>query len=884
MAQIDQQTMTHHFEDAEVAPDLISERHLQALCVIANYGCPLWKGLIEAASDDCKVVFSAMFDRFMQDPDDGVALSINISRLLLDRSPGLPLLFQKFFAHMNIMNRLLHQCRTTHYSTADGPLEPDNKDLTSQAYPFFQEINSKFEDFISKQVPALTIEVSQGLVSQLSMLLRNIAASDEDFTQRFISERSIQNTGPTKEETLLLVELAWKFDILKRCIVDGRMEIRVQGVEAMQHELVNLYTKYLQHSPAPKDHPVAEYVSNFMLTSKLVEYFVGVESHPQLISRCGNIVGFLIVTQTYNETESDVIWRAVTTSQDPRFVDALLLMLSSIFNISQYPVLLYLTTKLNELPIHAFDSTMLKFGRLLLDHLRRMWKPGTSGDSLDMPPFHLCIKLIRQAAVERSLEISKRREIHHFAAVELAAFLQLGPSGADRKTIYQECIRDILERTDFATGSISALDALLAENYEREFSSLIQEWNVAQLVVKEFDHMIEAEKATVSSAEMLDDRLTVRLNLIQNIILYIPDTITSDVGTHLWECTVGANALSRQARELAWSIFIRIIKCVPTRNSFIDKCIREHLPKIDARHYSEGCLRFVQEVNQYHHRIGISQPADNVKFEVTAGDLLWQMSLAAPSGSVEFKAIGTLVALHLDSPETQRRSRAENEAIHMSVVERCVSQLTSAASKLKAFSDETSSGEDEPMVIVVSEKEVESERLSFSRSLAILKEFIRGVRSRPRYSPHVHSQPQVPTGNREMKGGPIQIRYQLFGIGITNDIRTLEVRQLETVQEFILRLKSLSGFPKFTLINGGQKLDLNVISNRTLHDLKLDQKGLIIVKKDPDSDSVTAQPQMTGLRPVETEVLTHFSDFYEFLAMEQRHGKEVGYDFRRCDQ
>ena len=832
---------------------------------------------------------TAIVSRFIQPPASGVICMTEICKELFERSQKCPVTTQNIWVHLNIANKVMIHYRVLQNSSAatEEAWLPTLRDLPYQLYQFFLIIDNQFQTLISKQVSALSIETSQGLVNGMSSLLLEIACSDEQLTRKIIHEQLALNQDFDRDDGALLVELAWKFGLLKKCILEGRMEIRVQGVDTMQLELVQVYQKYVQGREGGKDHPTAQYLSDFMLDNKLVDYFVGVESHPQLINRCANIVGFLVVTGRYTEVQSDVIWKGVVTSPDSRFIDALLSMLNGIFNISSYPILLYLTAKLNEIPIHAFDASMNNYGRLLLDHLRRTWNQSKSenpdfSQRMDMAPFHLCIRLIRQSLTESSLEYPRKREIYNFARNELGSLLEFGPSDADRKAIYQECIKDISDQTEYATGSISAMSALIAHNPEAEILTLTKRSDLMSLLIEEFAHMIDMERSSNGHSQMLEERLEIRGNLLQHIIVSAPDTITTSAGGKLWDFAVGSRAPHDRARSYGWMCFLRALRrCKATENPFVDQLIKEYLPRLQPRYYTSGCLQFVQEVVHYQSCMATSRPDKDANGGPTATDLLWQLSLTAPPGSIEHKSIALLAALCLDSPDVQRRTQAATEAIHIEIVERCIRQLSSAASKLRSYSDGTSSGEDEPMVIVASEDEVQAQKLCFSRSLMILKEFVHGVRSRPQYSPQPQSQPQPPQGTREIKGDPISIRYQSFSGGAGTDIRTLEVGDLETIQDLSGRLISLTGFPSFSAIAGGQVLNLKSIANQTLRSLKFDQKGLFIIRRAADAESLPTHS--SGLRPVELEILAHFSELYQLLGMEEKLAREVGHRDRCCN-
>ena len=877
MVRIDHQTLAEHFDEIGVSRSLISERYLIDLSHVMASDASFWNHLVDISSYDRIATVTAMMNRFVNPPEDGVTVVASLLRELLDHKQGTPLFLTKAYHQVFFINRLLEHQRTLSQRTADQSQASVTiyPRFTLQTIQIFTLVNERFQMFIGKQVSALSLEISQAFLAQLCLLLRLLVASDEHFLQKIASDKGIALEGTDKDDQALFVELAWKLDTLKRCIFDGRMEIRVQGVDTMQQDLVNIYNRFINGNPLGKDLPVPRYVSDFVLTNKLVEYLIGVESHPQLIHRSGNIIGFLHVTKRYTKAETDIIWKAVTESQDSRFVDAILAILPATFNIAAYCDLLYLTSKLNELPIHAFDGNMHRYSQQLLDGLRSTWRAERGSQQMDRPPFDLCIRLIRQAAVEQSLQIPSKRPIQQFAAAELGCFLHFGLSDIDRRSIYQECIRDISEHNDSAIGSIAAINVLLSQNPELEYPSLTQQCDLPYLITEEFAHTIEHQRQTKVTLMVSNERFDACMNLMTNIVLHVPDTISDDVGKKFWEYSVGSEALNHHTRGFAWMSLQSVIRKVAIRNSYLDRCIREYLPCLQPSCYTAGCMHFAHDVCHYHFRNTISQPPNDLKQEKTAEDLLWHMSLTALPGTIEQKAIPMLVTLFLDSPENARRTRAAIEAIHIGVVDRCVRQLTMAASKLKSFRDGTSSGDDEPMLIVASEDEIQAQQLSFSRSLAILSNFLGGIRQRPQYSPQLPTQPILYQHVHEAKGDLILVRYQVFGGRSPSEIRTIELGNLETMHDLTLRMKHLTGFSKLTMINGGQKIDLSKTSTRTLQDMNLNHKGLLLVKKDPDVEGARDLNSTAGLRPVETEVLTHFHELYPLLAMEDKFGKEV---------
>lgn len=877
MAQIDCQILNECAMDVNVLPDLVSPRYLNnVLIMITPNGSSLWKSLHDMCNFDCRPTITAIIHCFTC-PKNGIKYLSQITKGLLDRSQTTSSLVQKIWAPLQIVNRIMQHYNSISQSHDEAQMAMFQAmgHIHIEAYSLFQIIDNTLQNFISKKVSVLSLEMSQLLVQELSTLLSNLGVANRDLTLSTMESLDICEDFDDGEDVAIM-ELAWKFRLLKKCILKGRMEIRVQGVETMQQELVNVYNKYVQRTSAHKDHPVAQFLSDFMLDNKLVEYFVGVESHPQLINRCGNIVGFLVITSRYREAESDALWKAVMNSPDPRTVDAILNMITGFFNISPYETLLYLTKKLDELPLEAFDTSMIFYSRALLENLRRTWKDLRGVGRLHLPPYRLCIRLIRQAAAEKSLSLNRTKEIHVFALNELQNLLAFGPSNNDRKLIYEECVTDISQRTAFATGSVSAINALLGQNPEGDIRMLAADSDLTNLMIEDFAHIMEAESLSPSLPRTLEECLSVRLDLLQSIIIHIPDTITPAAGQRLWDVMLGHEALSDRARHSAWTILVRATRSCLKRNPFIDRCITDYLPQLNPKFMGSGCLAFVGQVTPYESRLAHLQLDEGQeRSDPLRGELLWHLALVAPSGGIELDAIQMLVALHLDSPKNMHTTQDALEAVQIEVVERCIRQLKIAASKLKSFSDGTSSGEDEPMIVVASEEEINAQRMSFTRSLLILKEFVQGVRSRPRYSPIPRKKPHFPKNLREIKGDSFQIRYQSFSGGTNTGIHSIEIGDLETIDDLSQRLIALTGFSKFTAIAGGQKLDLANNSNTTLREMKFDQKGLLIVKKAHDANSLPDLAPAPELRPLELEVMKNFRELYQLLSMEERLGKEV---------
>jgi ubiquitin carboxyl-terminal hydrolase 34 len=209
-------------------------------------------------------------------------------------------------------------------------------------------------------------------------------------------------------------------------------------------------------------------------------------------------------------------------------------------------------------------------------------------------------------------------------------------------------------------------------------------------------------------------------------------------------------------------------------------------------------------------------------------------------------------------------------ATHLALVDKCLNQLVRAAGKLKAFSDGTSSGEDEPMVIVASEAEVGAEELCFSRSLMFLRGFIQGIRNRPEYVPGTPQEYAPPSTNR---GDLMAVRYQLSEPDVGKPVlRVLQIGELETCLTLKHRLAQAAGLANFKTIVAGRTLDLEEAASRPIRDTDIRRHPILVVKRPgpPRWDACEAPSA------VEDEILKHFDDLYDLLGLEERYASQVG--------
>jgi len=877
MMQIDCQTLLENVDDTVATPDLISGPYLRVfLMMFSNIReIPLWKLLYNAYSYSAGSILQAVVLRFIDHPSSGLQYLTQFIDLLLGRSQHQPQMAADLWMPVNMAHRV-----TMYLPKDPAHSSSEISDFIAEAFTLFKTIEAKMQAFITKQVSFLSLDLAKALMSELSAVLRHVIYADPAYIDAMTPTDFQFSHDASADDRAMFVEFAWRFNLCKKCITQGRMEIRVQGVESMQEDLVTVYQRCIVPQGFKTLHMLPEYLSELIMSSKLVDYIVGVESHPQLITRSKNIVGFLMVTGKYTDSQTDLIWQAVSLSQDSRTIDAVLELVSGIQSIvDDCTQLLYFYQKLLDLPLRYFDGRMLGHCKTLNGILVKKWNDKQGyGTKLTMPPYRLSLRLTREALADASLAPQRKREIYHSAMEELRTLIGNGPSDTDTSAIYEECIAHISGRTPYATGSMAALSVFLDHNSEDDIHHLANSFDFSAHIIDEFSSFTNSEMTRSANAQESNDALGIRLALLQKFIIHEPETISPDLSQKLWNCMLGEQSLGDGARESAWAMLANAaskLACsgLCTRNSFFDRCINKQFSKLNPRFFTRGVLAFAEKVVQYESQRSDSEPQEEKGPSLPGIELLWHLSLVVPHPTIGSKAIGMLVKAYLDASDVQRNRSSVIEGSHdAKLVERCIAQLHRAASRLKTLSDGLSSSEDDSMVIVPSEHDVSVEKLCFARSLLIFKEFMQGMRSQLPDSPASLSKSHSPYS---VNGETLSIQVQIYNGGSSTGIKKVDMGDLSTFGDFMTRLIKLTGFSKLTVIVGGGRVDQTSWKDSSLRDLKLDQKGLIIVQKAPGAESICEPVPTTGLRPLEAEVMKHFHELYDLLGMEEQLAKDV---------
>lgn len=640
-----------------------------------------------------------------------------------------------------------------------------------------------------------------------------------------------------------LISNSWKFDVLRKYIVKGRMELRVMSITFMDEQLVSIYQHYASSDMTdkylPDKHPVLRHLADVLIRGKVVDYIISVDSHPQLISRSGNIAGFLVVTERWADSQADAIWNTVANSPDPRVITATITMLHNILNLMNTTDLLYLCMKIQELPIASLTPDILRFleevtKKLLSQPASDDWS--SRGDAAR--PWNVCVRLLQDTA-PRNGATKHDLDIHVGASKQLHSLTPSIPE-ADRQSILLRCMEHIIARSEAATGSVKVI-CMLGSSADIPFFQQNEE--LVRQVLEEISLFVEAEAKSGSHRHHLP-ALQHRLELLGFLACragqLIPESLYKDLSDHI----VGPQALSNHARDAAWTQLLQAIK-TSANNDFCRQLILAYVPKMEPQYYTPGLYEFVANYNFPLTRKTFQlEDGEQELLQIPGGDILWSLALTSPPGTIEEYAARELAVRYVQVAQYEGVTVPEVEFAHWELVERCIKELRIALSAMREMPDDCE----------------QSSKLRFCRILLFQKQLLQLVRQRPEFNRGRRADSKVEAMDIELASAhAVAIRYQ-FG----DDRRTIAISPDRTWADLYRLLCRATDCVKVNIFTGGQRLDVAQHSNQSIADAKINDQLLVqAVQRDEKAHAVSAPA--AGFSEFEISLVKHFDEMYGWM-------------------
>ncbi|KAH9900484.1 ubiquitin carboxyl-terminal hydrolase [Xylariomycetidae sp. FL2044] len=736
----------------------------------------------------------------------------------------------------------------------------------------FDTVSSALDTAVEKFITHLTPDASNQLTCSLAELYQSSLYSTSGKATDLVEKHRTEFPRVSGRLTQEVMGAEYRLRMLCRLITSRQMQLRVAAVAGLSDDLIRIWRRWQDHREFADGTVYEDYCRHFsdiLLRTGIIEYILGPDCHPEISGNSNHVIGFLAVTNTYTTAQTDLLWHTITSTPDPRVSEALVRMMPRVHNLLDVGQLSYLCGKLNELPIESFTPIIRDFfGDIVHKCIGKL-------ASLPFTAYELCVRLIRESSKYGPNSSIAYPDIASFGIAKLKDLLPSLGQG-NREKLFSTCLQDVASKSKTSSGSLQVISLLMSTQVQT-LPTLIEEYDLTKLLVDDLESTIEDAKAVGFSPVLAHAINYSRRKLIANIISNYGSTIESSLGRRLWELLVGEGAACQDDRKAAWDDLVAALKRARLDdNPFLKACLRDYLPALPPKFYCPNSLAFVREAI-----VPLTADANGIVLDDEGSlhwagiELLWQMILTAPSQTIETYAIQTLVNdIYVDSKMILSYPLHRARKVHFSLVQRCLSQLKAAANKLKTYNDGTTSGDDEPMVIVATDNQYHEQELQFTRSLQVLITLLQTLQTRAHFSaPDLRSLMLDTPG--AIEGEPAQLKYQSFDFDEQSVVTPLEIGLGNSAASLLASLREATGFENYRLYYRGQPLTPSDTSiSKSLADLDI-KYGLILVKKEADVAATSPVRIKPGASPLDIEILGHFKDLWGYLSMEEKLAREI---------
>ncbi len=735
-------------------------------------------------------------------------------------------------------------------------------------------LSSAFSAIIEKNISILSTEAATRLVYALDNMLSFICRSDNqadrnqpDGVDHLLETYRLKHPEAAPDVLQKAAPWEWKLGILAKLIQSGLMQLRVMAVNILCSCLAEVWS---QEEDTDEGRRFLCHLGH-IVDSELMGYIIGPSCHPEIIATSAHAVVFLIVSKASNELILDRLWRSIGSSQDPRVADAITRVTLNALNVLYYDQLVHLCEKFNDVELKNFSPSLRSLWETLIGEM--VQKAQLGSQPLTVHPFLSVLRVLREIPTCDNGAHYADPELHAAAMHRARDLLNYELEAEVRRELYRNCANHLASDSQTKLGSLWFLSICMRPAIANELQYLTETHNIVQLVVEELESAVGA--ASEPSVLVLAGHAnSARRDLISQIIHFQPESITEELGTRLWEGLVGPKALNPLDRIAAWQTISTVGNNSGFQNPFLQICFSRHLPHLSASWYCDGMLSFVKENIMLRVNHSDDFNLDDDEHVAKSGiETLWRIILSAHDESIAKSAIVLLASgVYLDSNAITActLSRAQNN--HLKLVRECLKLMREARCAVQAAPTENDT-DDDSVVVVEPERETLQKKRELLRTLRLLQYFLDAYRGNTRFAA-ADLRPLIPKCASEMKGEPTTLQYQAFGDNGNSAIKSLQIGRENSLASLLAALRDETGFQSYKAYYRGRPLIATQIeAGQSLQALGMCD-GLILLTKGVAASEMPSYVK-PGSSPVEIEILSHFSEFWQYLIMEENIAAEV---------
>ncbi|KIW02063.1 uncharacterized protein PV09_06560 [Verruconis gallopava] len=765
----------------------------------------------------------------------------------------------------------------------EGLPQPMADDFATKLLEIFDTAERQLLSSLDKQQDVLNLDMRKMLFERVANILNNIF----NLSPRRSSELFLRMTGSTSNrfeeyQNALSVTL-WKLKLMQTYMTKARMDLRLLGVDTLAKELVDFYNGFKINSSSLRTSdpgPLLCFVADFLLREKITNFLFGVATHPQLIARSHNVIGFLVITNNFSRQQAELMFRTIMDGQDPRVVAATLSILASLIkqltNFEENIMIseMFLSESVALMSPQATElwvELLAKLQQGYQDYQFRIQEPNER--FLRVPP-ELCIELMRVFSPTRP-QTGSVRHVYDQASEVLTAIGGIIPANI-RTQLYERCIVNMQNASEDGASSSQAINNMLRHEHKK-IQSRLREMRLAQILLENFCKFVEDQRTLNIrlNTQQLSYQILPRLDLIWFIVPLDEQGIDQHLLKCFWSHLVGNDALSNTARDVAWQRL-----STSTFNPAIDKGFLERhqellLPtQIEPKFFTAGFFQFLQKLATTRRR---SQALIELNPDGTINmpglDLIWDAFLRAPKGVGENSTLQYLIARYLEDSWIQRTSRDAVEATHVALVDQSITRLKLAYTVLRQRGSDAVSGIDSGTGVLTSVSSCEEAESTFLRMMTFLKRFLLHIRTLKDYRPKVSevidlskdSKPEI------RRGMQFSLKCEINRQGQKAASRILMMGTHDTCRQLYRRICSMLNeynVTSFQVIGSGRRLSLCQHPRMTLEDAGITRSPMLIIRDVASGEEARNDyiiPSQQSRSVFEQQLVDRLDVFYKFL-------------------
>lgn len=655
------------------------------------------------------------------------------------------------------------------------------------------------------------------------------------------------------EDSRRLMTAAWTLQAHRSYIFSEIVDVQSCGIAFLGNQLLSIYDKFIKPT-GYSDHPEPKYAARFLRQNEMTKYIFGPKSHTSLVKQSQKIVGYLAITHEYTTLDTDIIWDSCMENVEIQFAKAAFAILMDISRFLDLDQLLHLvkkytTTEPAKMGQDAVDSLTDLMQKLLSKQSQvRMNSGASTDDAHRLDAAFISIEIMMRADDTGRTALS--HQLKEKAKNELCRFTDMSIYGVqDRKAIVERCVPYIVNRSHHATTSIEIVAIFI-----QQFGQAAEDILPVKSVVEEMAHYVTAQRVSVDNLQDVDIRgVEVRIDIIVRLIGLAGGNTSEEVLNSFFDCTVGALAISYEARERAWQM-------LPTMgapgNNLLHSLLGTYLIDLPA---SLTTSRLVYHLLQQLESRAYSDASLQQNYSLLLQSAHWQKLVEFAESPLPIAAMAQDTICHMlfvvPKGYTDKTS-----------VTACHTEFTKL--QIRGICDEYTNIGNDPTQDKVS---------SIMGKVRLLDSVL--TRSQEHSSSYLLApDPDVNLSNGT-ENDTVCYSLQIHGAGRNQPTVVRAHADAATkTSELVARLPSLTGAASHRLIVAGQEIELAERADSPLSDLGVQESGVISICPKHDIHSDLGRV-LTVTGAVEHQVLKHYCELEALLDAPDSIASKVCYHY-----